>query len=465
MNKELLFKKFSSFDIPEEVLENIYDNFIDFFKDESEFNSRFNYEVQMYIVNEIKKDNIEMTINVIENFAFIKKMILINPKYNVEELNKNEINRIYEQAIDLFKERYNDNNSISINISDNMRYLITRQLYTKDEDMAKYDMSFLEEYMNVFEIDKNTMCDVLDCEKKDLTRILDGRKLLKNDEIKILYTTFNVDNYDNLKEKIYLMIAKEKIKKKEKEKQINKTFNIEKEELKELKKEITAKKEEIKKEEAKIIKEEKPKQEEVKTIKEEMPKTDSKEKVDKDTKRDMSFMKEFVELYNYTDKKLVGLWHCGIKVVPKILNGQVLIKEEFLWETYTHFGVNNYEALKEKIEEKVRIKKENLEKFKIKQESIKKEVKNINEKKVLISELDRSYLLQILELDKMKKHERTITLLLFSPIVDRSIEEIADFLEIDKNYVSDVYKKDLLKIENKLKETDNNVKLIYKSKE
>ena len=149
----------------------------------------------------------------------------------------------------------------------------------------------------------------------------------------------------------------------------------------------------------------------------------------------------------------------------KIKAAQVLIKEEFLWETYTHFGVNNYEELKEKIEEKERIKKENLEKFKIKQESIKKEVKNINEKKVLISELDRSYLLQILELDKMKKHERTITLLLFSSIVDRSIEEIANFLELDKKYVSDVYKKDLLKIENKLKETDNNVKLIYKSKE
>ena len=194
----------------------------------------------------------------------------------------------------------------------------------------------------------------------------------------------------------------------------------------------------------------------------------------------MSFMKEFVELYNYTDKKLIDLWHCGIKIVPKILDGQVLIKDDILWETYTHFGVSNYDELKKKIDEKVKIKKENLEKFKAKQEETKKEVwgkinerpketkKEIKEetiKKININELDRSYILQILEIDKMKKHEKTITLLLFSPIVDRSINEIANFLEIDENYVLQVYKRDLLKIENYLKEVNNgNVKLIYSNK-
>jgi len=390
-NKELLFKNFSSIDIPEEVLESSYKK-LKHIKDSQELSNKFNRLVEKYIVNEIKNDNIDIQIQVIENYGRLKKMILMNPKYNYDS---ETIKNAYEEAIELLKERCDTSKSLYNNILENMKFILNKsnnKPLPKEEVL--YDISFMKEYVSLYKVEES-LCGVLKCDKDSLNMLLDGNKKLNEKQISLIYNMFNVNNYELLK------------------KNVNKKIEI---------------------------------------VKNMMKKIDEKHLKDK---YDLSFMKEFVELYDYDINKLSRLWKCGIKVVPKILDGQIELNDSLLWETYSEFQVKDYNELKGKINKFIKNKKTNIIK-----EDIKQEVKVIN-----IESLNKEKLFELLDEKNITYKDYLITILLFSDITDRTIEEISDFLYISKSYVLKVYINDLEIIKNKFKKNNKTIKLIHKNEE
>ena len=73
--KKQQFMKYSSFAIPENILEEIFEE-VDFYKDENDVIFNFNIKVGEFIIEQIKNDNIDIEINVIDNFAYLKKLII-----------------------------------------------------------------------------------------------------------------------------------------------------------------------------------------------------------------------------------------------------------------------------------------------------------------------------------------------------------------------------------------------------
>ena len=196
----------------------------------------------------------------------------------------------------------------------------------------KYRITFLKKYLEVSKIPKDEMAKCLGVNMYVFDRMLDGSYIINSKQLDILCEFFNVKTFDELKEKI-IKETQDKINKEE----ISKKVQINNEDKnEEVKKEIKVK--DIRKKEL---------EEKAKKLRIQKELLKQKESTKKDIEKlDMSFMKEYVERFNYSKKKLSELWHCGSGVVDKILNGQVKIKEELLWETYSEFKVKNYEELK-----------------------------------------------------------------------------------------------------------------------
>ena len=101
--KKQLFNKYSSYDIPNYILEDSFNKAKEI-PDEMEIALCFKKKVEEYIVKELQKGNVDLYISVVDNYKYLLKMIVKNKKYN---LPKDELYWFYEEAIDLLNKRYN----------------------------------------------------------------------------------------------------------------------------------------------------------------------------------------------------------------------------------------------------------------------------------------------------------------------------------------------------------------------
>ena len=474
--KNIQFKKYAFYDIKISVLEDIFSKYINL-EDENQIISSFNREVEKYIINELKNDNLDLQIKVIEYHNRLKKMILMNPKYNID---KAIIDKTYEDAIELLKNRYDYSETLYTNILNNMRYILFSEkvLDSRILEQGIYDISFFNEYIKVFNIDKNTISDMLNCKVDELDDYLNSKKLITKSDLSFILKCFNVDNYEKLKEKVINSInSANSIKE-------NKIKNDNKNDIKPITNKIDSK---IDKKEN-TIKSKKNLQEQKEIILDKMsdyfsksstksienipvrdlnqikqiPAHEKKKKINVKpiVKYDLSFIKEYAQLYNLNKQQLSTKFHCGVGRVDEILDGKLLVSESFIDEIAYEFGAKNYEDLKEKIAKKIKIKKSNM----IKDKSVvieKQENKENNE--VSINKINKDKLFSMLDVRNMSHRRYLITVLLFSGVVDKSIDEIADFLQMSSEYIKKVYLEDLLIVENELKK--ENIKLIYTKKD
>ena len=326
--KQQQFSKYSSLDIPKNILKENFEK-VKNIQDESEIIFHFDRRIGKYIVNEIKNDNIDLTIMIIDKYNYLKKLIVKNPKYNLQP---NEINKIYEDAIELLKNRYNDKELLSSNIVDNMKYIILSNNKHNLCEEKMYDISFFKEYIELYGIESRAYANILSYSMKSFNQILLGTKKIEKDDLDILCGLFNVSSYDELKniieEKIQFYKYKEELLKKRNE----------------LKKHIKPKEE---------IKEESKESNEI---------IISNKIIDKDgiTRYNLSFIKEYADLYNLSIKQLSTKLHCGVGKVDDILNGKLLIKETIIDEIAYEFNANNFDDLYNKIINAINTKKYNI---------------------------------------------------------------------------------------------------------
>ena len=436
--KENQFKKYAYYDIDQNILEDLFSKLSNL-DDENEIMLNFNKEVENYIIEEIKKDNIDMQIKVIDYHSRLKKMILINPKYDLE---KEIIDKTYEDAIELLKTKYDNSKTIYTNILNNMRYILFNK-GTVDSTILEqgiYDVSFLKEYVKAYNIDLSIFADILDCSIEELDDYFSSKKLVTKRNLELILDCFNVDSYDKLKEKVNNSINKIRIEKKE-SKEDNKTIN----------KPIKNNHQNKEKLQNKSINKSK--------------QTTNKEKSIKDIKKyDLSFIKEYAKLYNLNSQQLSNKFHCGVGRVNDILEGKLLISETIIDEIAYEFGAQNYDDLKDKITKKIEIKKANMIKKEytvVEEKQEKQEIKETNE--ISINKINKEKLFSMLDVKNLSHRKYLVTVLLFSGVVDKSIDEIAEFLQMSKEYIKKVYIEDLLIIENELKK--DNIKLIYTKKD
>ena len=408
--KQQQFSKYSSYDIPIDILEEAFNKVKDI-PDEMELILAFQKLVNEYIINEIKNDNINLQIIIIEKNQYIKKLIVKNPKYN---LPSQDIESIYDQAIELLKNRYNKNELISNNILNNMKYIILKNNKQIEHNEKKYDISFFKKYINLYEIDINEYLPIFGYTYDVFMQMLDGEVKIDKNDMLLLCSLFGVDEYDKLKnlieDKIEFFIEKEKrLNQKKKKKHIVKATN-------------------------------------------------------KDIKYDMSFMKEYVQLNNVSKSILASLWHCGIQIVDKILNGQTKLPDNLLFETLEHFNVNSYEELKYKVLLNINNIKEN--KKRLTNKTKQKTNEPLIENKILsIESIDENRIMEILNVKNMNYRDILITLMLFNKNIDKSIDDIAEFLSINKSYVLKIYINDLDLIKENLLKENKNLILTHKNEE
>ena len=151
---------------------------------------------------------------------------------------------------------------------------------------------------------------------------------------------------------------------------------------------------------------------------------------------DLSFMKEYQELYEISDLELARIFKCGTKKVPDVLSGKILIKESLMEEILYELSFSSYEKFKENIQNKINRKKQVLKLQEEKKNIIKikkeKEVNNVE-----------SNIISILDLKNMTNTDMLINLLLFGNVVNKDIKQISEFLNMDTEYIDYVGNKTL----------------------
>ena len=196
--KENQIKKYSSFDIPSSTLYEIFDK-VKNENSEIELMLKFDQLVEEYIVNEIKNDNIDIQIKVIENYSFVKTILVKNPKYN---LDIKIINNVYEKAIDILRYKYDKTLTLSRNILINIKYIIDNDFIDRNMDFledGEYDISFLRDYIKKNKIDKIRLNEKLECDLDILNKLLYEGKKANKAFVDSICKIFNINNYEELK--------------------------------------------------------------------------------------------------------------------------------------------------------------------------------------------------------------------------------------------------------------------------
>ena len=342
--KKRLFDKYSSYDIPKHVLEDIFNKVKDI-PDETETFMSFKRQVDEYIVRQIQCENINMQIAVVENYKHLLTMIAKNKKY---DLKKEELYWFYEEAIELLNKRYNKYELLSNNIINNMKYLIIKENNYLKNDSEIFDISFLKRYIDLYEIDSIEYATILGYSNNNFKEALNGNKKLDKFDMGVLCSLFGVDSYNNLKifikEKVDFFVKKEKLKEKAKQKELEEKKKIE---LLKEKKALLKTKEELKEQY-------KDHEQTLKIV------------VNGKTKYNLSFLKEYVFLYNLTLNEVSQKLHCGIGKVDDVLNGNLLINESIIDEIAYEFNSNDFEDLYIKTIKNIETKKVNIKENELK---------------------------------------------------------------------------------------------------
>ena len=197
---------------------------------------------------------------------------------------------------------------------------------------------------------------------------------------------------------------------------------------------------------------------------------------------DISFMKEYAKLYHKDNRWLAEKFHCGVKIVDKILNGEIQIKEKPMEDILYEFGYKDYNNFKADIIKKTNEMKKTNELKRIKE--IKKDVerqkynemKKISEIQIekqdnqIINKIEETtpkltyneIIIQkiklrenvncktnpsdIFDYNSMKNIDRIIISLLCDDDSVYSIKQISKFLHIEEEYIKDIYVKVLSSI-------------------
>ena len=482
--KKLLFEKYLAFGIPDEKLETFYNYAVSYSKEYDQMKKIFNKKVEKYIIDEIKNDNVDMQIKVIERYKSI--ITIAKQKYNL--LSIKDINIIYEQAIEYLKYMYNQDETLSINIVNNLKYIISNNIINKtidDKNVKLFDISFMEQYIKYFDETTAKYCDLFECSPEYFNKLIKGEERATKDNIDSLCIDFNVNNYDELVEniknkikdkKLEIMVSKVKKTNKKEEKQkktydlrfmnlyliknnvsketfskfinvdiasvdkiLDGTYKVSEDKLKKLFELFNVKNyDELKIAVGKIIIAKNKKEEnknEVKIV---------KNVENNDPKRDLSLLKEYIKLFGYPKRNLIELLHCGDSALEKILNGELLVKDSLLWELYSEFHTKNYDEFKASINQKIENKKQE------------------NEKKSEIdfNKINKIELFKMLNIDLNKEKDKFILILLLGGINNKCYteDEVSEMLNINKNYIADLHKKTLIKLTEE-NDTNKNLKL------
>ena len=407
--------KYKYFDIPKDIFDKTFDEATKKYDDEDEIKKEHDRLIQKYIINHIDEEY--MFNNIINNFSAIKIIIVKNKKY---DLPAPIIDNVYKKAIKLLKYVYDKNESLQMNTLINMKYIINNNYIDtpiNKMDIQIYDIVFLKKYIIDMKIDQNKFANEIGISNNELISLLKGEKKATIDEMESILIYFDVETIDELKEKGEKEIMKKKI-------------NIDeiKEQLKE-----------------------EPKRE--KHIPYRMK---NNEKY-----YNLSFMKEYVELYKIRKDYLSQLFSCGLKKVDEILNGTIWIKESLMSDVYIEYRVSGFVEFKAKILGCIRVYKLNDLKNRLRVFSDKYRNLKIKEES-LIDLMPKDLLVDALELDKMPEIDRKITKLLFKIGFndEYTYDDIAMILEVDRQRVIKLYKDNLKKVIDLLKESQNNIYIL-----
>ena len=181
---------------------------------------------------------------------------------------------------------------------------------------------------------------------------------------------------------------------------------------------------------------------------------------------DLSFMKEYAELYNLTDMdisnmlKIDGRVVIGYNAIGKYLSGEKKIRESVMEEILYELGYKTYEDFKNDILSKIKNKKLNTEINKNNNEKMqqilqekkeKKQMKDLN--KSFISELEEdNSVYNTFDFNKMNNKNIIIISILCDENLSKSIKEVATFLNISPEYVKNIYNEMLKNINNSIEQ-------------
>ena len=474
------FQKYSAFNIPIEILESKFNIVLKNNKEEIDVITCFNKSIEQYIIDEIRNDNIDMQISVIDYYSNLKTRIKVNQKYNLSD---DILNSAYEESIEMLKEEYDSDKTLYLNILSNMKYVLTGQKSEKEINL--YDISFMKDYIKYHDFNKNNLMKLLECDKNTFSKIINGEKQIDKIKLNNILNYYNLNKYDELKEFIKKELEKYYKKEIKKQKKNNSKYNIsfmknyiEKNNIPKMRLaqvlEVNSSSIDKILDGIYLISDEKIKLlytlykvDNYDELKEKINNSiiTNEEKKEVPQKYNFSFMKEYVILYNIQKKELTEIFKCGINKVDYILDGNILLNENITSEVCYELRCKDYDSLKKMIIEKINRKKQILlaNEKEIENKKILTTPTKKVEKIIKLEDIDKEELFKMLDYKNMNYMDSIITLLLFSDIVKCNIDEISKFLEINKYYITKIYREDLDKIKEKLKEKNKNTKLEYKN--
>ena len=466
-------KKYSTFDISAKKLEDIFKN-VKNIDDDIDIIFELDKLADEYILEEIKKNNLEMLIKVIEKYTYIKTITCKNDKY---KLDSKTLDNVYEKAINILKYRYDNNITMSRNIISNIKFIIDNNYINNDLEFLKdgdYDISFLNDYIKKNKISKKDVSKELECDINILNEFLNGKKKATKNFLESICIVFNVDDYEELKK---LVINKGEENMEIQEKKYNISFiknnlsklNYSKVDLAEMLhvslnkfNDLLEGKEEINESKLQLLL----KKFKVNNYDELKYKIENYNKIrninvfkvqkEEEKKYNFKFMKEYTYLYDVKKEVLAKMFHCGINKVEDVLNGRILFNKSLVDEICYENGYKNYESFKNDIENRIKIKKNNISK--------RKENKIENKNVFNLNNMDKNKLFELMDLKNMHYREALISILLFSGIINKTPKEISEFLSVSEDYILMVFKNDLSTIKENLKSEQKNAILIYEDK-
>ena len=237
--KKDILKKYSDFNIDMSIYDQILSDAKEQFDDDNELIMYIEKQIGKFIINQIKNDNIDYEIILIDKYQIIKSQIKKNPKYkNIEDI---KLNSAYEKAIENLCISYNEDQILSINILNNMKKILADTIIEKIRpvennnqinqqtqkkeliDMAEekkfiYDISFFKEYLKLKKISKIDFATIIKSSMTFIDNILDGKRIISQEQLNKLLKKYKVKDYNELQKNINNEIThiKEKIKKQEK---------------------------------------------------------------------------------------------------------------------------------------------------------------------------------------------------------------------------------------------------------
>ena len=205
--------KYEAYNIDDSIYEDALKKVSEEFTDFADIKFEAEKIISKYIIDEIKKENIDYQIILIDKYQFLKKQLSVKPKYKTVVAN---INSAYEQAIENLTKNYDSDKLISVNILDNMKSILDKKINGLDNSIEDettqinsdeiYDLSFIKPY-----IGKNgyVLADFANDIKTSYLKVNDylyGKKKATEEQLEKLYRRFNVTEYDSLKEKIEMLL-------------------------------------------------------------------------------------------------------------------------------------------------------------------------------------------------------------------------------------------------------------------